>query len=186
MTSAHMACAQMMGTVQSMATPHSGLPTALSPLLLCLLLSAVAANRPPMINQGSVDVGTIVEQTPLVINGELYRFECVHAAYHGSLTPGHNYMHFVHVESGSVSSPFGQGYALGSAFTWNGTVYAYGTYCGPADSCGAATSNREIRVFWSSDNMQTWQSRTALNATGVLKDETLWNTSVDRGMHGNH
>jgi hypothetical protein len=46
------------------------------------------------------------------------------------------------------------------------------------DACGAPTSNREIRVWWSADKMQTWQSKTALNATGL--NYTLWNTSVDR------
>jgi hypothetical protein len=151
-------------------------------MIVYLLLSLAGAVRPPMVNEGSVDIGTIVEHTPLVINNELYRFESVHAAYHGSLTPGKNYMRFVHVDSGFVSPPFGQGYALGSAFAWNGTVYAYGTYCGSADSCGAATSNHEIRVFWSSDDMQTWQSQTALNTTGVLEGETAWNTSADRGV----
>ena len=85
---------------------------------------------------------------------------------------------FVNVKTGAVTPPFGAGYALGSAFVDGDTVYAFGTFCHTNDACGAAGSNREIRVWWSTDKMQTWQSKTALNAMGL--NFTLWNTSVDR------
>lgn len=44
--------------------------------------------RPPIKNLGSVDVGSICEQTPVIVGDAMWRFESVHAAYHGSLTPG--------------------------------------------------------------------------------------------------
>jgi hypothetical protein len=134
--------------------------------------------RPVVVNMGSVDVGNICEQTPVLIDGEMWRFENVHPLYHASLTPGANYQRFVHVKTGATTPPFGAGYALGSAFVDGETVYAYGTFCNTTDACGAPTSNREVRVWWSTDRMQTWQSATALNATGL--NYTLWNTSVDR------
>jgi hypothetical protein len=155
---------------------------AAAPLLLALSLLAapccVAAGRPTVENLGSVDVGNICEQTPVMLDGEMWRFENVHPLYHASLTPGKNYMRFVNTHTGAVTPPFGAGYALGSAFVDGETVYAYGTYCNTMDACGAPTSNREVRVWWSTDKMQTWQHATALNATGL--NYTLWNTSVDR------
>lgn len=151
-------------------------------ILLLFARTAASAStilqRPVIVNQGSVDVGSLCEQTPLVIDGELYRYESVHSAYHGSLTPGHNYQRFVHVKTGNVTPPFGSGYALGSAFATHDAVYAYGTFCDTTDNCGAPTSNQEIRVFWSTDKMQTWQSRTVIDARG--KKYTLWNTSVTK------
>ena len=54
---------------------------------------------------------------------------------------------FVNVKTGAATPPFGAGYALGSAFVDGGTVYAFGTFCHTNDACGAAGSNREIRVW---------------------------------------
>ena len=50
-----------------------------------------SSSRPRVRNMGSVDVGSICEQTPVMVGGEMWRFESVHATYHGSLTPGKNY-----------------------------------------------------------------------------------------------
>ena len=50
-----------------------------------------SSSRPRGRNMGSVDVGSICEQTPVMVGGGMWRFESVHAAYHGSLTPGTNY-----------------------------------------------------------------------------------------------
>ena len=50
-----------------------------------------SSSRPRVRNMGSVDVGSICEQTPVIVGGEMWRFESVHATYHGSLTPGKNY-----------------------------------------------------------------------------------------------
>eukprot|EP01050_Picozoa_sp_SAG11_P003269 SAG11_NODE_181_length_13239_cov_10.587139_4_plen_977_part_00 len=133
--------------------------------------------KPQLTNLGSLDVGTIVEQTPVVVDGALWRFEAVHYGYHGTLTPESNYQRFVNMKTGAVSPLFGAGYALGSAFVDvdSSTVFAYGTFCNAKDNCGAPGSNLEVRVWWSTDKMQTWQSSIALNATG--KPYTLWNTS---------
>ena len=113
----------------------------------------------------------------MVVDGELWRFEAVHYGYHGTLLPESNYQRFVNMKTGAVSPLFGAGYALGSAFVDvdSSTVFAYGTFCHAKDNCGAPGSNLEVRVWWSTDKMQTWQSSIALNATG--KPYTLWNTS---------
>ena len=55
------------------------------------LVLGKSSSRPRVRNMGSVDVGSICEQTPVIVGGEMWRFESVHAAYHGSLTPGKNY-----------------------------------------------------------------------------------------------
>ena len=104
--------------------------------------------RPNIVNMGSVDVGLIVETTPIVFDGELHRFEAVHVGYHGSVTPGSNYLRFVHVRSGVSSPPLpdSAGYALGSAYTDGTTVFAFGTFCHADDRCGAPGSNSHIRV----------------------------------------
>ena len=144
-------------------------------------------SRPPIANMGSVDVGNICEQTPVLVDGEMWRFESVHPLYHGNPSwhgdptkPGKSYQRFVNVKTGAVTPAFGSGYALGSAFVdaETGTVFSYGTHCGENDACGAPTSNRHIRVWWSTDKMQTWQSAVAISVDG--KKFTLWNTSVDR------
>eukprot|EP01046_Picozoa_sp_COSAG06_P076866 COSAG06_NODE_24741_length_653_cov_3.638989_1_plen_72_part_10 len=51
----------------------------LPPLLLALAAPCcVAAGRPTVENLGSVDVGNICEQTPVMLDGEMWRFENVH------------------------------------------------------------------------------------------------------------
>ena len=103
----------------------------------------------------------------VLVDGEMWRFENVHPLYHGNPSyhgdptrPGKNHQRFVNVQTGAVTPAFGSGYALGSAFVDEdtGIVYAFGTHCGDNDACGAATSNRHIRVWWSSDKMQVTAS----------------------------
>jgi hypothetical protein len=133
--------------------------------------------RPLVLNMGSVDIGEIVETTPIVVDTELWRFEAVHVGWHGSVTPGANYLRFVHVRTGVTTPPLpgSAGFALGSAYTDGKVVYAFGTFCHTNDRCGAAGSNNEIRVWWSIDGMKSWQSQVALTGS------ELWNQSVDKG-----
>jgi len=114
---------------------------------------------------GTVDFD-MVETTPIVFHGRLYRFEYVRANYKPNKT-GASYFRFVDVESGEPTPAFAEGYHLGSAYVQDETVFAYGV-----DAWGGS----RIRVFWSKD-LKTWSSRPALTKPGW----GIYNNSVCRG-----
>lgn len=139
--------------------------------LLALASSASAAagaNRPTIKKLGTVDCD-MVETTPVVFKGRLYRFEYVRQNYKPNTT-GDSYFRFIDVASGKPTAAFAKGYHLGSAHVQGDTVYAYGV-----KSWGAS----EIGVFWSKD-LRTWQSDTALNMPGWA----IFNNSVCKGRKG--
>ena len=122
--------------------------------------------RPLIRKLGTVDCD-MVETTPVVYNGRLYRFEYVRSGpligYHGNKT-GNSYFRFVDHESGRTTRPFAQGYHLGSAFTDGDTVYV---------SAVSAWGSHAITMFASKD-LENWESWTALDVPGF----TFYNTSV--------
>ena len=127
-----------------------------------------ALNRPEIVKHGTIDLD-LVECTPVVFKGRLYRFEYVRKGYKPNTT-GDSYFRFIDVETNKPTTRFAEGYHLGSAFVDGDTIYVSGV-----DIWGG---NR-IELFYSTD-MKNWQSRTALN---VSKYE-IFNTSICRGENG--
>ncbi len=124
-------------------------------------------NRPaaPVIRKrGTIDCD-LVETTPFVFRGRLYRFESVRTRYSANKT-GKPYFRMVDTKTGDATPPFAEGHDLGSAFDHDDTVYVYGVH-------GWGTST--IHVFWSKD-LRNWQSRPAL----TVPSWKIFNTSVCR------
>jgi len=126
---------------------------------------AKQAGKPIIKKLGTIDCD-LVETTPLLFRGRLYRFEYVRENYRPNRT-GKSYFRFVDVASGEVTAPFAAGYHLGSAYAEGDTAYVYGV---------AAWGGSEIAVFWSRD-LRTWSSGTALSLPGW----GIFNTSVCKG-----
>lgn len=120
--------------------------------------------RPQIRKLGTIDLD-MVETTPVVFGGRLYRFEYVRANYWANAT-GDSYFRFVDGETGRFSAPFAQGYHLGNAFVEDDTLYVTGTN---------AWDGERVDLFVSQD-MERWESWNALNLPGY----GLFNTSVCR------
>ena len=110
--------------------------------------------KPVIKKLGTIDCD-MVETTPVVWKGRLYRFEYVRARYWNNPAK-EPYFRFVDVATCEATPPFAHGYELGSAFVERDTIYAYGV-----NHWGGS----EIRVFWSRD-MNNWTSQTALEIPG--------------------
>jgi len=115
-------------------------------------------------------IGTIdcdmVETTPIIFHGRLYRFEYVRENYKPNRT-GASYFRFIDVESLEATPRFAVGYHLGCAYAYEGTVFVYGV---------KAWGDSKIQVFWS-NNLEEWFSKTALSKPGW----GIYNTSVCKG-----
>jgi len=134
--------------------------------VLCISGVAFAGEGPPVIKKlGTIDCD-MVETTPVVSHGKLYRFEYVRDNYKPNTT-GKSYFRFIDVASGEATPPFARGYHLGSAFVNGETVYVYGVsnWGGP-----------HIHVFWSTD-LREWKDQTAMELPGW----EIFNTSVCKG-----
>jgi hypothetical protein len=121
--------------------------------------------KPVIRKLGTIDCD-LVETTPVVFKGRLYRFEYVRANYKPNKT-GDSYFRLIDVATGEPTPSFANGYHLGSAYVDGDTVYAYGV-----QSWGGS----EISVFHSKD-LKTGQSETALSLPGWV----AYNTSVCKG-----
>lgn len=163
-------------------------------------LGAVAA-RPEISVLGTLDL-LLVETTPVSIAGELWLFESVRPDYWNN-TEGHEYLRFVHMLSGTTSTSFGAGHALGSALVMTGPcppkgvcgVFAFGTKRGfgatgglnDASGPAAAADGQVITVFWSTDSLKTWNNKTAIDFSTDGKvpgrsKRVVFNTSVGKGI----
>ena len=119
----------------------------------------------PLITKLGTITCDLVEATPVVWRDKLYRYEYVRPArVYKPNTTGDTYFRFIDVESGEASPGFAAGYHLGCAQVEGERLFAFGTNASGGD---------EIRVF-RSDDMEHWDSRTALHLPGW----TLFNTSV--------
>ncbi|MCK5527554.1 MAG: hypothetical protein KAJ05_10420, partial [Candidatus Latescibacteria bacterium] len=123
------------------------------------------AGKPLIRKMGTIDCD-MVETTPVVFRDRLYRFEYVRGNYKPNRT-GASYFRFVDVDSGEPTPAFAADYHLGSAHVQEDIVYVYGVN---------AWGGSELRVFWS-DDLETWESRTALNLPGWK----IFNNSVCEG-----
>lgn len=118
--------------------------------------------RPLIRKLGTVDLD-LVETTPVVFGGRLYRFEWVREGYWNNLRRT-NYFRFVDGQTGEPLAPFADGYEFGSAFVHDGTMIVTGT--GGRDS---------VRVFASRD-LKTWDSWRAIESGRY----GIFNTSLCR------
>jgi len=125
----------------------------------------MATEKPRIDKLGTIDCD-MVETTPVVWKGRLYRFEYVRERYPANDT-GNSYFHFIDVATGQATPAFAAGFHLGSACVEDGAAWAFGV---PA--WGAPT----IHVF-RSDDLKHWTSRVALDLPGW----GIYNTSVCRG-----
>src|SRR2546428_4528209 len=82
-------------------------------------------NRPLIRKLGTIDLD-LVETTPVVFKGRLYRFEWVREGYWNNQRKT-NYFRFVDHETGEASPSFADGHEFGSAFVNGNTVYVTGT-----------------------------------------------------------
>lgn len=122
-------------------------------------------NRPSITKLGTIDCD-IVETTPIIFHDRLYRFEYIRYPQYVPNKTGDTYFRFVDVESGDVSLPFAEGWHLGSAYSDESGVYAFGV-----NEWGGST----IQGF-RSDDMRNWESYPVI----VLPGWGFFNTSVCR------
>lgn len=128
-----------------------------------------AAEEPPVIHKRGTVQCDMVEVTPIVWQGKLYRFEYVRDNYkHNPVKQA--CFRFVDMESGTPTEPFALGYHLGCAFTEGDTMYVYGVKEWGANS---------IEVFWSKD-LKTWKNQAALQ----MDKAKIFNTSVCKDPQG--
>ncbi|QEH39068.1 hypothetical protein OJF2_76800 [Aquisphaera giovannonii] len=121
-----------------------------------------APAAPSIRKLGTVDLD-MVEATPVVFKGQLYRFEYVRPGYVPNKT-GESYFRFVDAETGKATPPFAGTFDLGCAFAEGGTMWAFGV-----DNWDGET----IAAFRSTD-LEHWERRPALKLPGW----GLFNTSV--------
>jgi len=121
--------------------------------------------KPVIKKLGTIDCD-LVETTPVVFHGRLYRFEYVRERYRPNDT-GDSYFRFVDVETGQATPAFAAGWHLGSAHVEGDTAYCFGV-----DIWGGST----MQVFWSKD-LKSWTSRAALELPGW----GMYNNSVCKG-----
>lgn len=125
-----------------------------------------ATGRPLIRKRGTVDLD-LVETTPIVFNGALWRFEWVRQGEGQQYWDNQrktNYFRFRNPATGEVTAPFADGHEFGSAFVDGGVVYVTGTL-----------GRGQINVFASKD-LKTWETWTAVPAGRY----GIFNTSVCR------
>ena len=120
--------------------------------------------KPPIHKLGTIDCD-LVETTPVVFKGKLYRFEYVRQGYAGNTT-GDSYFRFVDHETGTPSAGFAKGYHLGNVFVEDDVLYVTGTNIWDGE---------RVDLFVSRD-MREWETWNALNLPGW----GIFNTSMCR------
>ena len=121
--------------------------------------------KPRITKLGTIDLD-LVETTPVVFKGKLYRFEYVRAGYWANDT-GDSYFRFMEHDSGRASKGFAHGYHLGNVMVDGGdTLFVTAT---------DIWDGERVDIFCSED-MERWESWNALNLPGY----GLFNTSVCR------
>jgi len=140
-------------------------------LLWAVLLSTAAAGpvdpqgRPLIHKLGTIDCD-LVETTPVVFRGKLYRCEWVRTSYQGNEL-GENYSRLVEVSTGKPTAPLARGCAFSSAFVDGDTVYVTGT------RTERGRTGQHVELFASKD-LQQWEHWTALDLDGF----EIFNTSI--------
>jgi hypothetical protein len=120
--------------------------------------------KPVIRKLGTLDCD-LVETTPVVFKGRLYRFEYVRERYAGNTT-GDSYFRFVDWDTGEPSAPFAAGHHLGNVFVEDDVLTVTGT---------DIWDGERVDLFVS-DDMRRWERRPALNLPGY----GIFNTSLCR------
>lgn len=115
-----------------------------------------------IMKHGTIDVD-MVETTPFVRKGKLYRFEYVRSQYYGNTT-GDSYFRIVDVKDNKTVSVLAKGFHLGSAYAENDVVYCFGVNMWDGDT---------VSMFRSED-LCTWEETKAFHLPGW----GIFNTSV--------
>jgi sialidase-1 len=141
--------------------------------LLMLSMSIGSASGAPVDPQGRPlirKLGTIdcdlVETTPIVFGGKLYRSEWVRTSYKGNEL-GANYSRLVEVSTGKATAPLAHGCAFSSAFVDGDTVYVTGT------RSEQGRTGQHVELFASKD-LEQLEHWTALDLDGF----EIFNTSI--------
>ncbi|UCD53339.1 MAG: exo-alpha-sialidase [Phycisphaerales bacterium] len=140
-------------------------------LLGVILLGTAAAGpvdpqgRPLIRTLGTIDCD-LVETTPIVFQGKLYRCEWVRTSYKGNEL-GENYSRLVEVETGKSTTPLARGCAFSSAFVDGDTIYVTAT------STEQGWTGQRVEMFASTD-LKKWEHWTALDLDGF----GICNTSI--------
>jgi hypothetical protein len=118
--------------------------------------------RPLIIKSGTIDCD-LVETTPIVFKGKVYRYEYVRVGYWDNKT-GDSYSRFVDIETGKPTKPFAEGFHLGSAFVHDKTIYV---------TAVDIWDGEQIHVF-ASDDFENWDTWLAVDLPGY----GIFNTSL--------
>ena len=131
----------------------------------CTSTSQKESFKPPAIKKlGTIDCD-LVETSPVVFNGKLYRFEYVRTKYEQNKT-GDSYLRFIDHATGKATPSFGKGFHLGSAFVFNKTACVTAV-----DKWGG----ERITMFVSSD-LVNWEQRPVLDLPGYK----IYSTSLSK------
>ena len=122
------------------------------------------AEKPQIIKLGTIDCD-LVETSPIVFHGKVYRFEYVRPGYWNNHT-GDSYFRFVEHETGETTPSFAKGFHLGSAFVDNNTVYV---------TTVNIWDGEQVHIF-SSNDLKNWNHRMAFQLPGY----GIFNTSMTK------
>ncbi len=140
------------------------------------LKTAHIPTRKRLQKMGTLEIG-VVETTPVVWKGSLYRFEWVRnrawGEYHSKDRPLGCY-HFVNMETGEATPDFAMDHAFGCCWAEGDTMYVHGVE--------GEGGGQVLHTFVSTDLVH-WEMSTALT---FPQDIALFNTSVCKGPDGYH
>jgi hypothetical protein len=122
------------------------------------------AEKPQIIKLGTIDCD-LVETSPVVFQGKVYRFEYVRPGYWNNPT-GDSYFRFVDHETGKTTPSFAKGYHLGSAFVDSNTVYV---------TAVNIWDGEQVHIFSSTD-LKKWNHWMAFKLPGY----GIFNTSMTK------
>jgi len=120
--------------------------------------------RPTIIKLGTIDCD-MVETTPVVFKGKVYRFEYVRKNYWDNHT-GDSYFRFIDHETGKPTASFAKGFHFGSAFVIDNTVYVTAVDQG----------NGERIFIFASHDLGNWDQWMAFELPGF----GMFNTSLTK------
>ena len=108
----------------------------------------IAPERPAIRKLGTV-MCDMVETTPVVFGGRLYRFEYFRSGAQNEANPSEeSHFRFRNLYTNALSKPFGRNHHLGTAFADGGTMYAVGV----KDSWAG-----DALTVFRSENLETWE-----------------------------
>jgi len=122
--------------------------------------------KPVIRKLGTINCNNIVETTPLVYKGELYRFEVVRRKSFTSENARADWseiddlpcLRFVHVKTNTSTPCFAEGHSFGFAYTENDIMYVV--------TGSRATWGSDGLVFYRSTDLVTWEQYSKIDLPG--------------------